>query len=92
MGFMQEYAKEVFREVNKRNSKNKFETFLKEFNKLVKEYEGNNVDGRYCLFCNHSMSGDAQDGSQVLVCFEREGFEGKEVIVGEDECCRNYSD
>ena len=46
---------------------------------------------RYCLFCNHSMSADAPDGSQVLVCFECEGYEGKEVIVGDDECCKNYS-
>ena len=91
MGFIQEYAREVFREVNKRSSKNKFETFLKEFNKLVKEYESNNVDGKYCLFCNHSMSSDAPDGSQVLVCFECDGFEGKEIIVGDDECCKNYS-
>lgn len=46
---------------------------------------------KYCLFCNHSMSADAPDGSQVLVCFECKGFEGKEIIVGEDECCENYN-
>ena len=91
MGFMQEYAREVFREVNKRNSKNKFETFLKEFNKLVKESESNNVDGKCCLFCKHSMSADDPDGSQVLVCLECDGFEDKEIIVGDDECCKNYS-
>lgn len=46
---------------------------------------------KYCLFCCHSMSSDASDGSEVIVCFEREGFEGKEIIVGEDECCKNYN-
>ena len=30
------YAQEVFREVNKSKSKNKFEIFIKEFNKLVR--------------------------------------------------------
>ena len=46
---------------------------------------------KYCLFCCHSMSADAVDGTEVLVCFECNGFEGKEVIVGEDECCDNYN-
>jgi len=45
---------------------------------------------KYCLFCVNSMSADAPDGTQVLVCFDCEGFEGKEMIVGEDECCNNY--
>ena len=49
------------------------------------------MENKYCLFCCHSMSSDAPDGSEVLVCFEREGFEGKEIIVGEDECCDNYN-
>jgi hypothetical protein len=49
------------------------------------------MDNKCCLFCSNSLSGDAPDGSQVLVCFECEGFEGKEVIVGEDECCENYN-
>lgn len=44
-----------------------------------------------CLFCSNSLSGDAPDGSQVLVCFECEGCEGKEMIVYEDECCNNYN-
>lgn len=43
-----------------------------------------------CLFCHRSMSGDAPDGTEVLVCFECEGYEGKEMIVGEDEYCGNY--
>ena len=46
---------------------------------------------RMCLFCGHSMSSDATDGSQVLVCFNCAGHEGKEMIVGDDECCPNYN-
>lgn len=45
---------------------------------------------RECLFCKHSMSGDAPDGSQVLVCFCCAGYEGKEVQA--DEVCENYSE
>ena len=45
----------------------------------------NDMNDKYCLFCGHSMSADAPDGSQVLVCFERDGYEGKEIVVGEDE-------
>lgn len=44
-----------------------------------------------CLFCNSSMSSDAPDGSQVLVCFDCAGHEGKEMIVGDDEWCPNYN-
>jgi hypothetical protein len=43
-----------------------------------------------CLFCVNSLSADAADGSMVLVCFECDGNRGKEVIVGEDEYCKNY--
>lgn len=44
-----------------------------------------------CLFCGSSMSADAMDGSQVLVCFDCEGYEGKEMQVDEDFCCKNYN-
>ena len=44
-----------------------------------------------CLHCGHSLSSDAPDGSQVLVCFNCAGYEGKEMIVGDDECCPNYN-
>ena len=37
MGTIKELAQEVFDELNNRTSKNKFEAFLKEFNKLVEE-------------------------------------------------------
>lgn len=47
---------------------------------------------KMCICCNHSMSGDAPDGSQVLVCFDRAGYEGKEMIVGCDVCCPNYTE
>ena len=53
-----------------------------------KEFKTKN---RICLYCNSSMSGDAPDGSQVLVCFNCAGHEGKEMIVGDDECCPNYN-
>lgn len=48
-------------------------------------------NNKICLFCSCSMSSDAPDGSQVLVCFECAGHEGEEMIVGEDECCANYN-
>ena len=46
---------------------------------------------RLCLFCGSSMSADAIDGSQVLVCFDCEGYEGKEMQVADDDCCANYN-
>lgn len=50
-----------------------------------------NMDYRCCLSCACSLSGDGPDGSQVLVCFNCAGYEGKEVIVGETEICENYN-
>lgn len=49
------------------------------------------TENSMCLFCNSSMSSDAPDGSQVLVCFDCAGHEGKEMIVGDDEWCPNYN-
>lgn len=49
------------------------------------------TENTMCLYCNNSMSADAPDGSQVLVCFDCDGHEGKEMIVGEDEWCANYT-
>lgn len=49
------------------------------------------MDNKYCLFCSHSMSADAIDGSEVLVCFNCKGYEGKEMIVADDEYCDNYN-
>lgn len=43
-----------------------------------------------CLFCVNSLSADAMDGSQVLVCFDRAGHEGREMQVDEDETCVNF--
>ena len=43
-----------------------------------------------CLFCVNSLSADAPDGTQVLVCFECTGYEGKEVYV--NEVCENYKE
>lgn len=44
-----------------------------------------------CLFCSNSLSGDAPDGSQVLVCFERAGYEGREMWVDEEDTCENFN-
>ena len=49
------------------------------------------MDNKYCLYCSHSMSADAMDGSEVLVCFNCKGYEGKEMMVADDECCENYN-
>lgn len=57
---------------------------------MIEKLKSNSMDTKCCLFCNHSMSGDAPDGTEVLVCFECEDYEGKEMIVGEDECCANF--
>lgn len=47
-----------------------------------------------CLFCVNSLSGDAPDGSQVLVCFDVPGFEGREIYVMEEQAqeCENYKE
>ena len=49
---------------------------------------------RNCLFCSNSLSGDAPDGSQVLVCFEVPGFEGREMYVDEEQAqgCENWKE
>ena len=59
----------------------------------IRILSGEFMEDKYkcCLLCSNSLSGDAPDGSQVLVCFECEGYEGKEMIVYEDECCNNYN-
>ena len=46
---------------------------------------------RCCLFCGNSMSADAMDGTQVLVCFDCAGYEGREMIVDEEEVCENFN-
>lgn len=42
-----------------------------------------------CLFCKNSMTADAVDGTEVLVCFECAGYEGRLMMVDEDESCAN---
>lgn len=49
------------------------------------------MSNQYCLFCDSSISADAMDGSQVLVCFDCDGHEGKEMQVDDDGCCANYN-
>lgn len=46
------YAKEVFREVNKSKSKNKFEIFIKEFNKLIEQSKSNESGCPLCSDCS----------------------------------------
>ena len=54
---------------------------------------GINMNNKCCLFCVNSLSADSIfDGSQILVCFDCEGHEGKEMIVDEEECCNNYKE
>ena len=48
------------------------------------------MDERWCLFCKNSLPGDGMDGLPILVCFDCEGHEGREMIVDEDECCGNF--
>lgn len=45
---------------------------------------------RICLYCNRSMSSNALDGTEVLVCFDVPGHHNQEMIVGEDETCENF--
>ena len=45
-----------------------------------------------CLFCVNSLSADAMDGSQVLVCFECAGREHQEMQVDEEDCCDNFKE
>ena len=49
MGTIKELAQEVFDELNNRTSKNKFEAFLKEFNKLIEENEESHSNDVGCL-------------------------------------------
>lgn len=45
---------------------------------------------KYCMFCDNSMTAVAFDGSEVLVCFDCVGYEGREMIVNDDDGCANY--
>jgi hypothetical protein len=49
---------------------------------------------RNCLFCVNSLSADAPDGSQVLVCFNVPGHEGSERWVDEEDAktCTNWKE
>lgn len=45
MSSIKAYAREVFDELNKRKSKNKFKAFINEFNKILEESENENDVG-----------------------------------------------
>ena len=66
----------------------KKQTYIKDLIRADMERKNAN---QMCLYCGHSMSSDAPDGSEVLVCFNCAGHEGKEMIVGDDESCTNYN-
>ena len=59
MASIKQYAQEVFRELNERTSKNKFESFLKELNKLIDEQKAkDNANDVGCALSNNcSMNG-----------------------------------
>lgn len=46
---------------------------------------------KFCIHCGNSMSADAMDGSQVLVCFNQKGHEHTEMQVDELFSCENYN-
>lgn len=52
--------------------------------------EEKEVDLRDCLFCKKSMSEVALDGTEILICFDCKGYEGKGVHA--DHPCDNYED
>lgn len=49
------------------------------------------ADKAMCLYCGNSLSATAADGTDVLVCFDCAGNEGKEIIVDDDSSCPNYN-
>ena len=69
------------------------EHFTRAMEIILEKAEANNkTKHKWCLFCANSMSADAPDGTQVLVCFNCHGMENKEIIVDEDGYCRNYNE
>lgn len=54
------------------------------------DYHKDRMAEMECLFCVNSMSADAPDGTEVLVCFNCKGHEGKEMYV--DAACDNYKE
>lgn len=76
---------ELWEHIQKQDKK---QTYIKDLIRADMERKNTN---QMCLYCGNSMSSDAPDGSQVLVCFDCAGYEGKEMIVGDDEYCPNYN-
>ena len=69
------------------------EHFTKAMEIVLEKAEANQKTNRKCcLFCESSISANAIDGTEVLFCFNCEGFEGKEMMVDNDECCENYKE
>lgn len=53
--------------------------------------DASSANGRYCIYCGNSCSADAPDGSQVLICFNAAGNEGRGKFVGDLDTCDNYN-
>lgn len=67
----------------------------REFSKLwedlkAKHEEEKEVDLRDCLCCKKSLSAVALDGTEILICFDCKGYEGKGVHA--DHPCDNYEE
>lgn len=45
---------------------------------------------RCCWFCQNSVPATAMDQTEVLVCYNCAGYEGREMQVDEDETCDNF--
>lgn len=67
----------------------------REFSKLWEDLkaeheEEKEVDLRDCMFCKKSIPEVALDGTEILICFDCKGYEGKGVHV--DHPCDNYEE
>ena len=65
--------------------------FSKLWEDLKAEHEEEKeVDLRDCMFCKKSMLEVALDGTEILICFDCKGYEGKGVHA--DHPCDNYEE
>lgn len=65
--------------------------FSEMLEELKQEHEEEKeVDSRDCMFCKKSLSEVALDGTEILVCFDCKGYEGKGVHA--DHPCDNYEE
>lgn len=51
----------------------------------------NKVKERICLHCRHCVEGTSIfDGLPVLLCYDVAGRQGVELIVDEEDTCKNF--